>query len=136
MASIIGIRRENNSVVLEVSAGYEEFLELKGHMEDIHFFTEKVAEVKTNISQRGKNEATKYFLIPRELRKGFSFNNSTSCQKMELKDKVVFVYVVDKLATNPLRRETTLKKIEARVTYKRNAEAKSSRAESPDEISG
>ena len=82
-------------------------------MEDVHLFTEKTACVKTNISQRGKNEATKYFLIPRNLRTGFKFNNSTSCQRMDLNDKVVFVYVVDKLSINPSKKELAIKQIEA-----------------------
>ena len=75
---------------------YDEYLQLKGHLDDVHAFTEHVAETKANISQRGKNEATKYFLIPRQLRKGLNFNSATSCQKIELRDKIIFIYVVDK----------------------------------------
>ncbi len=114
MATIISSKRqnENGKVILEVASDYDEFLQLKGHLDNIHLFTEKVAEVKTNISQRGKNEATKYFLIPREFRRGFRFNNTTSCQRLDLKDKVVFVYVVDKLKINPSRRELALRRIE------------------------
>src|SRR3989344_3769442 len=114
MATIISSKRqnENGKVILEVASDYDEFLQLKGHLDNIHLVTEKVAEVKTNISQRGKNEATKYFLIPREFRRGFRFNNTTSCQRLDLKDKVVFVYVVDKLKINPSRRELALRRIE------------------------
>ena len=114
MATIISSRRHdgNGKVVLEVLSEYDEFLQLKGHLDDIHLFTEKVAEIKTNISQRGKNEATKYFLIPRQFRKGFRFNNTTSCQRLDLGNKVVFVYVVDKLKINPSRRELALRRME------------------------
>ena len=114
MATIISSKRENENgkVILEVASDYDEFLQLKGHLDDIHLFTEKVAEVKTNISQRGKNEATKYFLIPRQFRKGFKFNNTTSCQRIDLGNKVVFLYVVDKLSINPSRRELASKRIE------------------------
>lgn len=100
MGKIISSRKKGNQVVAEVLADYEEFLQLKGHLNDIYLFTEHVAEIKTNISQRGKNEATKYFLIPKQFRKGFRFDNSISCQRMDLKDKVVFIYSVDKTKLN------------------------------------
>ena len=67
-------------------------------MDNIHVFSENVADVTTNISQRGKNEATKYFLIPRELRKGLKFSEKNiTCQKIDTKSKTIFVYVIDKL---------------------------------------
>jgi hypothetical protein len=112
MATIISSKKKGAKVISEVSADYAEFLQLKGHLEDVYLFTENVGEVKTNISQRGKNEATKYFLIPRQLRNGFRFNNATSCQRMDFKDKTIFIYVVDKNKTNPSRRELAIKRIE------------------------
>ena len=113
MGMIISSKRNGDGkVAIELLSDYDEFLQLKGHLDDVHLFTEKVAEVKTNISQRGKNEATKYFLIPRQFRKGFKFNNGTSCQRIDIKDKVIFVYVVDKLMINPSRKELALKRIE------------------------
>ena len=118
MATIISSKKEGDKVIAEVLSDYEEFLQLKGHLEDVYLFTERVAEVKANISQRGKNEATKYFLIPRQLRKGFKFNNSTSCQKLDFKDKVIFVYVVDKNKINPSKRELALKRIEGNYRQK------------------
>jgi len=114
MGSIISSRRDGGKVIVEVLSDYEEFLQLRGHLDDVRIFTEQVADVKTNISQRGKNEATKYFLIPREFRKGFKFNNSTSCQRINLKDKVIFIYVVDKLSTIPSKKELALQKIEGK----------------------
>lgn len=112
MGKIISSKKKGNEVLLEVLSGYEEYLQLKGHLERIHLIAEGVTDVQTNISQRGKNEATKYFLIPRQLRNGFRFNNSTSCQKIELQDKVLFVYIVDKQRINLSRREQTLKRLQ------------------------
>jgi hypothetical protein len=114
MGFIISSRRNEDKVILEVQSEYSEFLELKGHFDDVHIFTDKVAYTKTNISQRGKNDATKYFLIPKNLRQGFQFNNDVSCQRIDLKNKVVFVYVVDKFSVAPSRRELALKEIEKR----------------------
>ena len=72
-------------------------VQLKGHINNICVFSEDAAEIKTNLSQRGKNEATKYFLIPRELRSDLKFNEKVKCQKLETNSKIIFVYVVDKI---------------------------------------
>ncbi len=99
MATIISSKKHgNNKVVAEVLADYDEFLQLKGHLNDVYLFTNNVAEIQTNISQRGKNEATKYFLIPRELRQDMKFTEKVKCQKLETESKIIFVYVVDKLS--------------------------------------
>jgi len=111
MGKIISSRKEKDKVITEIMFDYEEHLQLKGHFEDVHLFTEHVAEVQTNISQRGKNEATKYFLIPRQFRKGFKFNNTISCQRFDLQNKVVFIYVIDKLKINPSRNELAIRRL-------------------------
>ncbi len=98
MGTILSSRmKDDGKIIFEVSVDYEESVQLKGYMENIHIFSENVADVETNISQRGKNEATKYFLIPKELRKSMKFDAKTTCQKIETKTKSIFVYVVDKL---------------------------------------
>lgn len=98
MGEILSSRiKDDGKVVFEVSVDYDESVQLKGHMDNIHIFSENVTDIKTNMSQRGKNEATKYFLIPKELRKGMKFTAKTTCQKIETKTKTIFVYIVDKL---------------------------------------
>ena len=119
MGTIISSKKDGENVIVEVLAEYGEFLQLRGHLNDIRLVTENVAEVQTNISQRGKNEATKYFLIPRQFRKGFKFNNTTSCQKIDLKDKVIFIYVVNKNKINPSRRELAIERIEEKLRRKK-----------------
>jgi hypothetical protein len=84
------------SVIFEVLMPYEEAVQLQGHMDDIHIFSEGTSELKTNVSTRGKNGATKYFLIPRELRQDIDFKSEINCQKIDLKDKIIFIYSVDK----------------------------------------
>jgi len=100
MGTILGSKAKGaGKVVFEVLLDYEEVLNLKGHMDNIHLVSERVNDVKTNISGRGKNEATKYFLIPKELRKGLKLKNkdAISCQRIDTKEKTIFVYVVDDL---------------------------------------
>ena len=118
MGTIIQARKEGTKIVSEVLTDYEEYLQLRGHLDNIRLFSENASQIQTNISQRGRNYATKYFLIPRQFRKGFKFNNITSCQKLDFDDKVVFVYVINKTATAPSKRELTLRKIEEK--YNKN----------------
>jgi len=98
MGRILGTKTtKEGKVIFEVELGYEEALQLKGYINNICVFSEDAAEIKTNLSQRGKNEATKYFLIPRELRSNLRFNEKVKCQKLETDTKIIFVYVVDKI---------------------------------------
>ena len=97
MGSITGSRVTSKSnIVFSVNMPKEEALHLKGHIDDIYVFSDRAIDIKTNLSERGKNSATKYFLIPRQLRKNLKFNNDVACQKIETKSKVIFVYTMDK----------------------------------------
>lgn len=98
MGSILSSKTtKDGKIIYEVVMDYDESLQLKGNIKNIHIFSEDVAEIKTNLSSRGKNEATKYFLIPRELRHNIKFTDKVKCQKLETESKIIFVYVVDKL---------------------------------------
>lgn len=98
MGSIIGIKSvKDDKVVIEVQMDYEESLKLKGHIKNVHLFSEDAAEIKSNLSQRGTNEATKYFLIPRELRENLTFDEKVKCQRIENENKIIFIYMVDKI---------------------------------------
>ena len=98
MGQIIGIKTtKDDKVVVEVQMDYEESLKLKGHIKNIHLFSEDAAEIKTNLSQRGTNEATKYFLIPRELRENLTFNEKVKCQRIDTGNRIIFIYMVDKI---------------------------------------
>lgn len=97
MGTIISSRiREDNKVIVELAIDYNEWVQLRGNLNDVHIFSDSVESVYTNISQRGKNSATKYFLIPKELRKNLEFDEQTRCQKIDTKTKTIFIYSVDK----------------------------------------
>jgi len=104
VGSIISSRREEDKVIVEAALDYEELVQLRGEIDDIHLFSEKVADLETNISSRGKNEATKYFLIPRHLRKDLSIRESVSCQRINTPDKAIFVYVVNRNVFHGVKR--------------------------------
>jgi len=98
MGRILGTKTtKDNKIVFEVEVDYEESLRLKGHIKNVHVFSEDAADIKTSLSQRGTNEATKYFLIPRELREGLAFNEKVKCQRIETDTRTIFVFAVSKV---------------------------------------
>jgi len=105
MGEIISSRRNENKVIVEASLDYEELVQLKGELDNIHLFSERVAKTETNISGRGKNEATKYFLIPRQMRKDLNMKKKVNCQRIDTTEKVIFVYVVNKNNFPTIRRK-------------------------------
>ncbi|MBD3313937.1 hypothetical protein GF345_05840 [Candidatus Woesearchaeota archaeon] len=97
MGNIISSRiRDDRKVVFEVAVDYDEAKQLQGHMDKIHLFSLHNSQLEANLSQRGKNEATKYFLIPRQLRDELKFNGKVQCQRIESASKIMFIYMVDK----------------------------------------
>ena len=98
MGSILSSRvKDDGKVIFEVCVSQEEALQLKGHLENIHVFSEKTADSKTNMVQRGKNDSTRYFLIPRDMRSNLGYKSISKCQKIETKSKIIFIYVMDRL---------------------------------------
>jgi len=97
MGHILGSKVTNDGkVVFTVCMEHEEALQLQGHIDNIHIFSERIADIKTNVSMRGQNAATKYFLIPREMRHNIKFSSEVSCQKIETRNKLIFIYTIDK----------------------------------------
>lgn len=98
MGKIISTKvRDSDHLVFEVLVDYDEAIQLHGYMHNVHVFSEEAPSIPVQISQRGTNAATKYFLVPRELRKDIEFNSKISCQKIVTKTKTVFIYVVDNM---------------------------------------
>ena len=97
MCNILSLKREKEDIVVELKMTEDEFQKLKGNVSNIYMFSENTAKIMTNISGRGKNSATKYFLIPTLLRKNLNLSSSSvACEKIETKEKMIFVYLVDK----------------------------------------
>jgi hypothetical protein len=75
----------------------EEALQLRGNLDKIHIVSEDAADIKSRISLRGKNDATKYFLIPKEFRDNMKKSKEVECQKLNSHSKSIYVFYVDKL---------------------------------------
>lgn len=96
MGRIINSRvTKEGGVILDVELEYKESLTLKGNIKNVHIFSEDAAELKTNLSQRGANEATKYFLIPKALRGSLNLQGEVRCQKIDSGNKTIFIFVVE-----------------------------------------
>jgi len=96
MGSIISSHvKEDGRVVFEVVVDADEALQLRGNINDVHIFSENVADISARLLQRGKKEATKYFLVPRELRKDLIIPRKVYCQRIETKTKTIFIYVME-----------------------------------------
>ncbi len=97
MGQILSSKVTNdNKVVFTISMDQKEALQLKGHMDNVHIFSDKIATMDTSIATRGKNSATKYFLVPIKLRKNIDYNSKVKCQRIDTKNKIIFFYVIDK----------------------------------------
>lgn len=108
MGLILGSERyEEDKVVVQVVLNQCEYRQLKGEMDDVYVFSERVASIPSRVSMRGRNEATKYFLIPRQLRKKLAVHGEVSCQRIEQDGKSIFIYVLDPLKGGPDRLSET-----------------------------
>jgi hypothetical protein len=97
MGEILTSRRhtQNGKVIVEVLLDQQEYRQLGGEMDNVYLFSERTASIPSKVSLRGRNEATKYFLIPRQLRKKLAIYGGVSCQRFDYQGRAVFIYVVD-----------------------------------------
>jgi hypothetical protein len=97
MGEILHIRNvKNGKVLVEVEMDYEEIKKLHGFLDNVHLFSEDSPDIVTRLSQRGSSEATKYFLIPKELRGNLELGENVKCQKIELEENTFFIYMIEK----------------------------------------
>ena len=97
MSKILSVKTApNQKAILTIEVSEKELLWLKGNIEKIHIFSENNLENIARLVQRGKREATKYFLLPREFRNGILTSNSIRCTQIEKNNKCFFIFEVKK----------------------------------------
>lgn len=97
MGNILSSRAtKHNKIIFEIVIDYKESLQLKGHINNIHIFSDDAIGINVKLSQRGKNKSTKYFLIPRVLRTKLGLDGEIKCQKIETDTKIIFIYSIDR----------------------------------------
>ena len=101
MGLIVSTKRHSQEQVLvELLVNNSEIRQLRGEHNDIYVFSERTTNTPSRVSLRGKNDATKYFLIPKQLRKELVINGKVSCQRLQSDGRTIFVYVIDPVENN------------------------------------
>lgn len=97
MANLKEIKTINSDFAnLSLELTKEEFLWLKGNLNQLHLFSEDNLTQQTRLIKRGKMESTNYFLLPKELRDGVQASKEVKCSKIETKDKNIIIFCVPK----------------------------------------
>ena len=96
MGTIISSRiREDGKVVYEVVLDSGESLQLKGHMNDVHLFSDNNLDVHSRLTKRGKNDATMYLLVPRAFRNGLKESSNVRCQIAKTANRRFLICAID-----------------------------------------
>ncbi len=97
MGVVISSKRKNNHVILSIKLDLNEVPKLKSTIGNVHVIPEDDAEEKSSIHERGREGCTKYFLIPKALRRGIKLKKEVACLKQESDKKVIWAYIMDKI---------------------------------------
>ena len=90
-----GLRKEEDMVFVTFKLKYNHYLKLlKGALKNFCFFSLDNTQEEIKISERGKNEATKYFIIPLRFRKDFNYKSKVKFQRVEDGDNIHFIYSI------------------------------------------
>ncbi|MBN2454454.1 hypothetical protein JXB11_02815 [Candidatus Woesearchaeota archaeon] len=105
MGKLIGYRPlKSGKIKCFLSTDVSESSQLEGNMRGVYLFCPGTCKTKSGVIEVGINHSTKYFEVPEALifkprRKKISKKKLFgTCQKLEKKDKVFFIYIVMKRA--------------------------------------
>ena len=100
MGEVLGTRlSENGKVVFEVQLPYQDALQLGGQISRVYLFAEAQMQLRSRLIRRGKNEATTYLLVPKDLRElllSGELTKPAKAQVVENGDKYFLIFMVDK----------------------------------------
>jgi hypothetical protein len=97
MAKILELKNtDNKKIIANLELSENEYKYLKGNIERIRIFSDDNLQKNSRLVQRGKKEATKYFLLPKSLRNGVKPCCNVRCDRLETKDKCLFIFEVTK----------------------------------------
>lgn len=95
MGSIIGSKvRDDGKIIFEICVDKKEAMQLKGQVDEVYMFAAQSDAETTKIVQRGKNEATMYFLVPKNAREELKKLDEASFQEIKLSRKKIYIYSV------------------------------------------
>jgi hypothetical protein len=85
---------EDDKVHLTLELTPSEVLKLQGNLDQMHLFSENSLDCETRLVQRGRRESTKYFLLPKEYRKGILPSTQVRCTRLDTQRTHVFIFSV------------------------------------------
>ena len=95
MGQIISTKNlPDKGVVHQILLDEDEISFLKGHLKNIHIFTEDFCKAESQINTRGNNGVTKYFKIPLNIRSRKKHNGKLSYQRIETPSKIFYIYTL------------------------------------------
>lgn len=97
MGSIISSKvRNDGKIVFEICVDNDEAMQLKGKVDNVFLIPLNRNSEKVNIAQRGTNEATTYFLVPKKARETLKKSKEALFQTIETPATTLYVYAVRK----------------------------------------
>ena len=97
MATIESVKTKGSDAIsVHLCLSKEEYHWLEGNLERMKLFSEFNLVYETRLVQRGKRESSKYFLMPKDLRKNLVINSKVVCNKMDGKHKDYYIFAVEK----------------------------------------
>lgn len=97
MGRILEVKNiDQNKIIANIAFRSSEYLKLNGRMEKIIIFSQENLKENSRLVQRGKKEATKYFLLPKNLRENIEPSLDVKCNRIDTPEKSLFVFEVKK----------------------------------------
>ena len=97
MGDILNIlNKSDDKVEVTLTIDREYLKNLKGNLDKLHLFSENVLEYDSKLVSRGKDESTKYLLIPKEINYDVFARDDVNYGVIEKEDKYLFIFSVNK----------------------------------------
>jgi hypothetical protein len=72
------------------------FKKLRGSLDKIHLFSEDILDFESKLVSRGKDESTKYLLIPKEINSEVFAREDVTYSVIDDSDKLFLIFAVNK----------------------------------------
>lgn len=97
MGQIINTKNlPNKTVICKILLDRKEVSCLRGHMKDVHVFSENLCNHFSQINTRGNGGVTKYFRIPLGIRSRQKHDGNLTYQIIETPSKAFYIYTLGK----------------------------------------
>ena len=95
MGSIISSKvRDDGKMIFEICVDSKEAFQLQGQVDNISLVASNLKKNEGKVVQRGTNEATMYFLIPKNERENLKNKDITGFQKIKTQGNTLYVYSI------------------------------------------